>query len=217
VWNLLRISVAVFLIVGAGIVHGKWTGRWRPSLAMAVPAARFESLPMVIGDWTATPSSELGMRERKLAHIEACLSRTYSNPGRGVTISILLVGGPPMHMWRHTPDFCYPAAGYDLGTPAAYERRYGPDGRPAGFRTALARRGGAEPDALRLFWTFGASTGWSAPARPHATFASEPTLYKLYLVRKTGGADVEPDRDPCNDFLDVFLPDLDRALFPAAG
>ena len=120
-------------------------------------------------------------------------------------------------MSTHTPEVCYTGAGYDLGAPSAYERRYGPDGRRAAFRTALAARGGANPSVLRIFWTWHASKGWAAPGEPRWAFASEPTLCKLYVVRQAGGADVGPDGDPCNDFLDVFLPELDRAVFPAAG
>jgi hypothetical protein len=239
VWNFLRITAAVLLIVGAGIVHGKWTGRWGASPAMAASAARprsapatsrlsywgashallerYQSVPMVIGEWKGTPF-ELDPDVRKRAGAEAWLTRVYTNPARGVSVSVLLLGGRPDKISVHTPDVCYPAAGYDMANPSAYDRRYGPDGRRAGFRTALAVRGGVNPSALRIFWGWHSSTGWSAPEEdPRWTFVSEPTLSKLYVVRETGGAAVEPDRDPCNDFLDVFLPELDRAVFSAAG
>ena len=147
----IQITAAAALLVGVGLVHGAWTHRWRPSPAMAALAARFESVPMAIADWTATPF-ELGLRERKMAGAEACLARVYTNPGRGVTISVVLLGGLPGKISTHTPDLCYTASGYDLGTPSAYDRRYGPNGRRASFRTALATRGGAIPSVLRIFW-----------------------------------------------------------------
>ena len=211
--GVVRITAAA-LIIGVGLVHGAWTNRWGPSPEMAALAARFESVPMTIGDWTATPF-EIGMRERKLAGAEACLARVYTNPVRRSSVSILLVGGVPGKISTHTPEICYTASGYDLGTPAAFDRRYGPDGRRAGFWTALAIRRGANPAALRLFWTWHTSTGWAAPREPRLTFASEPALCKLYVVRPVGRAAVEPERDPCNEFLDVLLPVLDRALFAA--
>jgi hypothetical protein len=214
--GIIRTAAIAAVIIGAGLVHGAWTNRWGRSPEMAALAARFESVPMAIGEWTAAPF-ELGVRERKMAGAEACLARAYTNPGRGVTVSVLLIGGLPGKISTHTPEICYTAAGYDLGTPAAYDRRYGPDGRRANFRTALATRRGANPDALRILWTWHASTGWVAPEEPRLTFASEPTLCKLYVVRKAGGAAVEPDRDPCNDFLDVLLPVLDRTVFAASG
>jgi hypothetical protein len=214
--NLFRITIAACLIIGAGYVHGSWTGRWGPSPEMAALAAQFASVPMTIGEWRAVPS-ELAADERKMAGAEAYLSRVYTNPGRGVSVSVLLLGGLPGKISTHTPEICYAGAGYDLGVPAACDRRYGPEERPAGFRTAVAVRGGAHPSKLRIFWGWHTSTGWTAPEAPRWDFASERTLCKLYVVRQTGGMAVEPDRDPCSDFLDIFLPELDRAVFPATG
>src|SRR5262249_10693995 len=151
-------------------VHGKWTGRWETSPATAARSpfappssrlsywgaspelvARYQSVPMVIGEWKGAPS-ELDPDVRKMAGAEAWLSRVYTNPARGVSVSVLLLGGRPDKISVHTPDVCYPSAGYDLANASAYDRRYGPDGRPAGFRTALASRGGVNPSVLRIFW-----------------------------------------------------------------
>jgi hypothetical protein len=213
---ILRIAAAAALIVAAGLVHGSWTNRWGASPALAALAARFDSVPITVGDWQAVPF-QLGARERKMAGAEACLSRVYTNPGRGTSVSVLLLGGLPGKITTHTPDVCYRGAGYELSTPAPFDYRPRTDGPCAAFRTALATRGGANPSALRIFWTWHASTGWAAPENARWSFAPEPTLCKLYVVRETGGAAVDPDRDPCRDFLDVFLPELDRAMFPAAG
>ncbi len=171
---------------------------------------------MTIGDWTATPF-ELGPRERKLAGAEACLARLYTNAARGTSVSVLLLGGRPGDIASHTPDICYRGAGYALGTPLPFEYRPRNDGPRAGFRTATAARAGANPSVLRIFWSWNTPKGWSAPEDARWQFASEPTLCKLYVVRETGGAAVEPDRDPCKDFLDLFLPVLDRAVFAAPG
>jgi hypothetical protein len=214
--EVIRTAAVAAVIIGTGLVHGAWTNRWGPSPQMAALAARLESVPMTIGDWTATPF-ELGVRERKMAGAEAYLARQYTNPGRGVTVSVLLVGGLPGKISTHTPEVCYTAAGYDLGTPVAYDRRYGPDGLRANFRTARAIRSGANPDALRIFWTWHGPTGWAAPEEPRLTFASESLLCKLYVVRKTGRAAVDPGRDPCNEFFDLLLPILDRTVFAASG
>ena len=154
-----------------------------------------------------------------MAGAEACLAaRLHQRPPRGSRSRCCLLGGLPGNIATHTPDVCYRGAGYDLDTPAPFDHRpTAAMARRRGFRTALAARGGANPSVLRIFWTWHASKGWAAPEEARWQFASEPTLSKLYVVRETGGAAVEPDRDPCNDFLDVFLPELDRAVFPAAG
>lgn len=215
--GILRILIAASLILGAGFVQGRWTNRWGRSPALAALAARYDSVPMVIGDWKATPF-ELGERQRQMAGAQACLSRVYTNARNGTSVSVLLVGGLPGDIASHTPDVCYRGAGYQLETPVAFEYRPRTGAGPrAGFRTALATRNGVDPSVLRIFWTWLTPAGWAAPEGIRWQFASEPTLTKLYVVRETGGAAVDPDRDPCREFLDVFLPELDRAVLPAAG
>jgi hypothetical protein len=210
--NIIRISLAVVLIVGAGLVHGAWTGRWGPSAELTRLVARFESVPMKIGDWDGRPF-ELPQKERSMAGAVACLARRYANPTRGETVAVLLLGGLPGKISTHTPDVCYPGAGYSLSAPSAFTRGAGDGGRPAEFRTAVATRDGTNPSVLRIFWGWNASKGWSAPDEPRWEFANAPALCKLYVVRETAGAVVDPATDPCNDFLGVFLPEVDRHVF----
>jgi Protein of unknown function (DUF3485) len=208
----MRLASAVVLIVGAGLVHGAWTDRWRPSPALEALGERFESVPMVIGDWKGT-AFELPAHDRAKAGALACLARRYSNPMRGVSVSVLLFGGLPGMIAVHAPDVCYPGAGYTLDSPSVFTRREGPGDEPAEFRTAVATRGGTNPSILRIFWGWNASEGWSAPEEPRWQFANKPALCKLYVIRETAGAVVDPGVDPCNDFLRVFLPELDRLVF----
>jgi hypothetical protein len=209
---MIRISFAMLLIVGAGLVHGAWTNRWRPSPALMALAARFESVPMVIGDWNAT-AFELPADHRALAGAVACLCRRYSNPIRGVSVTVLMFGGLPGSISMHTPDVCYTGAGYTLNSPSVVKRQDGPANHRAEFRTALATRAGTNPSVLRIFWGWNALEGWSAPEEPRWEFADRPVLCKLYVLRETAGALVDPGADPCNDFLSVFLPELDRIAF----
>jgi hypothetical protein len=128
----------------------------------------------------------------------------------------MLLGGLPGDIGTHTPDVCYPGAGYTLNAPTVFDYSPGPDRPRAEFRTALATRAGANPSVLRIYWGWHASKGWAAPEDARWKFASEPALCKLYIVRQTGGADITPERDPCTDFLSVFLPELDRHVFSAS-
>jgi hypothetical protein len=215
--GFVRITAAAALIVGAGFVHGAWTGRWGVNADLAGLAARFDAVPMTVGDWKAT-THELGPRERSMAGAEAYLSRTYTNAAKGLSVSVLLVGGLPGKITTHTPDVCYQGNGYQLTEPAPFQ--YVPrseDGPHATFRTAMAVRGGANPSTLRIFWSWRGSKAWDAPENARWGFASERRLSKLYVVRETGGVTGDPDQDPCKDFLDVFLPELDRAVFAQAG
>jgi hypothetical protein len=212
--DIKRISVAAIVIVSAGLVQGAWTNRWNVSPALAALATKFESVPMVIGDWQGTPF-ELPAQDRAMAGAVACLARVYSNPKRGVSVSVMLLGGLPGKISTHTPDVCYTGAGFTLGSTSAFQHPVATDVGPAEFRTALATREGTNPSILRIFWGWNASGRWSAPEEPRWVFAATPALCKLYVIRETAGVTVDPADDPCNDFLTVFLPELDKLVFAA--
>jgi hypothetical protein len=123
------------------------------------------------------------------------------------------LGGLPGKISTHSPEVCYRGAGYQPQSLTDYVYSYGPEGQRAGFKTAVAARGGTSPSVLRIFWSWNASGGWKAPVEPRWEFGSARALCKLYVIRETSGNAVEPGSDPCNDFLAVFLPVLDRFVF----
>jgi hypothetical protein len=216
--DAFRIFAAVVLIVGAGRLHGDWTNRWGSSKALVDLSARVESVPMVIGQWKGT-DRELPAAERAIAGATACLARQYTNATRGVTVDVFLMAGLPGKIGVHTPQICYTGAGRKVSeaTPYAYSYGSGRDQRTAEFLTATATREGTDPSVLRIFWSWNPAKGWTAPAEARWAFASEPVLCKLYVVRETGAKAEIPDRDPCNEFLKVFLPELDRVVFSVSG
>jgi Protein of unknown function (DUF3485) len=214
--SITRVAAAIVLIVGAGLIQGVWTDRWGVSPQQVALRSRIESIPLSMGEWQGK-AFELPAEDRAVAGATACFGAVYTNASRGVSISVLLLGGLPGKISTHTPDVCYRGSGYTLSSPAEFGYRYrsGGDERTATFRTSLASRGGTNPSSLRIFWTWNESKGWSAPENPRWTFASSATLCKLYVVRETWGQAAEAESDPCKDFLAVFLPELDRRVFLA--
>ena len=122
---------------------------------------RLESVPTVLGDWTAT-SHAIPPKEMAMAGAVGQILRVYTNPRRD-SGAVLLLCGLPGNISTHTPDACYPGAGYTLGKAESFVHRYGVPERTAEFQTAVASREGTKPSLLRLYWTWHGSTGWSAP------------------------------------------------------
>jgi hypothetical protein len=210
--NAVRCGLALALIIGASLVHGAWTSRWRLDPALSEQAARLGSVAPVVGEWTGTPFA-VDAREMAAAGAVGHLARYYTHSSTGVTLTVLLISGYPAEISSHTPDVCYPGAGYVLEAPAPFTRNFGDPAIRADFRTALATRGGVAPSVLRIFWSWNDGKAWSAPEESRWTFASAPTLCKLYVIRETLGDATEPKDDPTLGFLDVFLPELNRAIF----
>ncbi len=212
--NHIYTVAALALIVGSGRMHGAWTNRWRTSPALAELAARLDSVPTVLGDWTAT-SQAIPSRHMAIAGAVGQISRVYTNPIKGLTVTVLMLCGLPGNISVHTPDVCYPGAGYTLGDAERFVHRYGVPERKAEFQTAIASRAGTNPSRLRLYWAWHGSSGWSAPENARWAFAAEPMLSKLYIVRETGGVAVDPKDDPSTQLLSLLLPELDRVMSPS--
>jgi hypothetical protein len=212
---MIRRAAAIVLIVGTGLLHGDWTNRWGESAVLQALDARFESVPMAIGDWNATVVN-VSDRERSATGAVAWLSREYKNPKRSVSVSVVLLAGLPGDVSKHTPDVCSGANGYVVDTPRRTQLSVGTESRPVEFHTALATKQGTTPTELRIFWSWKASHEWSAPDDPRWAFSHAPVLFKLYAIRETAGVNADPDDDPCQDFLRAFLPELDRVVFSAS-
>jgi len=212
--NTIRIITAMILIIGFGLVHGSWTNRWGPAPALAALASRIETLPTTIGDWSVSATRELPPSELAMTGAVGSLSRVYTNPAKRLSVSVLLLSGLPGKISTHTPDACYPGAGYSLGNPDKVSRRYGNPEHTADFQTAVASRTGTNPSVLRLYWAWFSSKGWSSPEDARWSFAAEPMLTKLYVVRETGGVVGDAKDDPGYQFLSDLLPELERILFP---
>jgi hypothetical protein len=148
------------------------------------------------------------------------ISYAYTNNLTGQTVSIYLVCGHAQKITLHTPDRCYPASGFT----AASQQTRQPiewDGTAADFFTKSFRKasvGGTQ--VLRIFWAWTTDGVWQAPNYPRVAFGGERVLYKLYFICPVQKRGEQPYESDALEFARIFMPDLQRALFPqipAAG
>src|SRR5262249_57881511 len=45
------LGTGLAVLLAAGVVHGTWTQRWRPSQELHAAAARLNDVPLRVGDW----------------------------------------------------------------------------------------------------------------------------------------------------------------------
>jgi hypothetical protein len=206
--QLLSSITATGLLIACGILHGRWTDRWQPSLEPAKAAARLLDVGLILGEWEgqdleAKPSSVT-------ATLAGSLQRRYVNQRTGQAVLVALVCGRPGPVSIHTPDVCYAASGYQLGA----RDRINTASKTGEFWTADAVRTRAtEESRIRIFWAWNHGQGWIASDDARIQFARQPVLHKLYVIRDLPALNEKPADDPCLAFMEVFLPELDRALF----
>jgi Protein of unknown function (DUF3485) len=107
----LPIATAPALVIAAGLVRGQWTRRWATSHAVEVALARLERVPVTLGNWRGR-SLELDREQLTTAEIAGSIARRYENRRTGATVTVLLVCGRPGPISVHSPDICYPGAGF---------------------------------------------------------------------------------------------------------
>jgi hypothetical protein len=200
---------ALLLLVVCGVVHGLWTDRWARGEEPAAAADRLDRLPLVLGDWEG---QVLTVDTRHLGSISGCLYRHYVNRRSGADVSVFLVCGRPGPVAIHTPDVCYGASGYVVGSRSTYSL---PSGSlpPGQFYTAQFRKTKAtEQMNLRVFWSWYAAGNWVVAENPRFAFAHHPVLYKLYLVHQTAPGSESFADDPCIDLMSQLLPEMQRTV-----
>ena len=210
------VVVAALVVLAAGLIHGLRTDRWGAPPDLGAAAARLEETPTTIGDWEGK-SIDLDKRQLAVAEAVGHLSRRYVHRRTGDETTVVVLCGRPGPLSVHSPEVCYTGAGFELRgdreTLALPER----EGRPAGdlYRGRFVKPG-VVPEVLDVFWAWKTTGAWSAAPNPRLSFANSAVLYKLYIIRRLSRPDEKPPPEPLQEFLQAFLPELEKHLTPAS-
>ncbi len=211
--RLAPILAGLLVILLSGLLHGYWTLRWFPSPVVEAAVQRMQDVPASFGDWTAktltVPDEEL-----KRAGALGWKIQSYVAPDSDLPITTLLLVGRPGAMTIHRPEHCYSGAGYELmGRPVRYTVSSAKGEALGDFWTArFVRQTATGEVALRIFWSWNAGGRWVAPDNPRWSLASEPALFKLYVIRPITQRFDKLDQEPAVAFLRELLPHLTPAL-----
>lgn len=214
------VVVAAVLVGIVTVLQGVWTDRWVSGVDMEAvrrsARALEESFPVRFGDWEWDEAIRATSDPKELARAGAVghVARTYRNTRTKATISTFVVCATPYDASAHTPDRCYPGAGFEI---VESEHRLSvklADGREAETLTGTFRK---DDQSLRLFWTYGLKHRWVAPQLARISLQNEGvnSVYKLYAIfneTKTGNAQ---GMEECKEFLAALLPALDAAVATA--
>jgi hypothetical protein len=211
------VVAAALLLVGVTVGQGYLTDRWSRGIdAEAVRrAARAleSSFPATFGDWEWVKEIESSSDPKELARAGAVghVVRTYRNSRTKALISAFVVCATPYDASAHTPDRCYPGAGFEI---AESEHRMNvplSDGREAETFTGTFRK---ENQTLRVFWTYGLKNRWVAPQLARIALQNEgvDSVYKLYAIIDESKLRNAQSVEECKDFIAALLPVLDSSV-----
>lgn len=212
--SLVPVVLAAVLVAGVTVVQGMFTDRWSGRNVKAdlkEAAERLEArFPNRFGSWEYAQELASDPKQLERAGAVGHISKLFTNRETGAKVSAFIVCATPHDASGHTPDRCYPGAGFEIAE--AEHRQSIPleDGRQAETFTGTFRKTG---QTLRVFWTYGVDGRWVAPQIARIELAGTSAVYKLYAIidetRLPGGEATVI----CADFLSALLPEFDQAMF----
>ena len=216
VLKYLPIGAALLIMIGAAIVQGTMSERWSEFPELKIFSEQLDKIPMQIGEWQGEEAEGSDEKILKIAGAEGELVRTYRN-SQGEEVRVSIICARLQDIFAHTPDRCYPAAGFDMmGDPEHKVFEIGPTTAEF-FTTSFMKAESSGTHQVRGYWSWSANGDWIAPKNPKYEFISQQhALYKLYIFANVPpGKPKSTDRVYSEDFIRAFMPALERALRPA--
>jgi hypothetical protein len=213
--GLVTLAVAATLVAAATVLQGLWTERWgekNVAATLKTSAAILEqAFPKKFGDWEFETELESDPKELERAGAVGHVSRLYRNVRTKGRVSAFVVCATPHDASGHTPDRCYPGAGFEIGESEHRQTVPLADGRSAETFTGTFRKQG---QTLRVFWTYGVDGTWIAPQIARFELKGADAVYKLYAIIDETRIKSQSLQE-CVDFLGALLPALDQAVASA--
>ena len=227
-WATVALGVAA--VCAVTVLQGRMTDRWtgkNVSEELRLHAAKLEQgFPKEFGPWKLDVETEADPLQLKAAGAVGHVSREYRHTDTGVRVGVFVVCATPSDASGHTPDRCYPNAGFEA---AEQEHRemipLGNGGKAEAFSGSFKKPG----EALRILWTYAAEEPanaedaggpmkirWMAPQIARIELANFPSVYKIYaLINETAMSRGEGTRTGVQ-FLADLIPEFDRTVFDGA-
>jgi hypothetical protein len=173
--TLLPIVAAVLLMGVSAYYQGMWSERWGEFPELQIFAKQIHAVPMTIGEWEGKDTGESNERVKKISGSQAEFNRVYRNPA-GEEVRVMLMCARFRDIFYHSPDLCYPAAGFEMLNPPQQVVIDEAEFFTTTFRKTDPATGTHDE---RGYWTWTADGRWSAPSNARLEFAGERALYKL--------------------------------------
>jgi hypothetical protein len=207
VWMIL----ASALLGASGGARAWQDSRFGAALKQSdVPPFPLKELPYELGCWKARQGSETRL-DPEIARIAGCsdhLIRTYTDQTTGVSLVLLVLFGRSSEVAMHTPQVCYPSAGY---APVEAPMVRPIPGLTALFRSEVFAKGvGGREEVHHSFlfnhqWIPEASGAWKQ-------FRHHPSMFKVQVQRHVAENERRGVNNPTEEFLKVLLPEIEGRL-----
>jgi hypothetical protein len=205
-------AAACVLVLASGAVR-VWQARRVAEMLNLERESPFplENLPMTLGDWTGE-KTELDPQIVAGTGSNDLITRRYTNRVTGVAVEVIILHGPASDVFIHTPDYCYPRAGY---APAGetMDRMISCLGDKLAFRSVAYTKGDpARADIQEVLFSWRYNGRWTATVNRPKEMERIAGMYKVQVSRRLQPREVRSVANPCEAFLELMVPELEKQI-----
>jgi hypothetical protein len=215
-WMWMMAACALLAISG-GI--RLWRDRQFQTLAQESATCPFplNELPSTLGSWTLASASDVQM-DPEIARIAGSsdhIIRVYTDQKSGESAKVLVVYGLASSVFGHTPEVCYPAAGYRLvddPPPVDHELSVAGSATPVRFRSGFfSKQIGGVSRYEEVYYTFLHNGQWLPEvASRWKQFRYHPGMFKVQLEHPVSGLSKQTENSPTEALLREIVQEIQR-------
>lgn len=212
--RFLAAAMVIVMVMFTGYAAGVFANRWNAPEELAQAAATLKAAPEACGAWRMLSETEMDAEIVKLLACAGYVNRSYRHLQTRDTVHMALVAGPPGRISVHTPEICYVTQGFHIEQSPTPRNIQLPESGQAEVLFSSYAPDAAGPEGagkLIAYHAFSDGGPWRSPRYPRFAFGGRPFLLKLQLASRTSADSEQSLPDPCRDFLEAFLPALQRA------
>ena len=159
----LPIALAVVIMLVSCYVQGMWSERWGTFPELELYSQRLPRVPLEFGEWIGKDAQKSDEKVLKIAGAAGELVRIYRN-AEGEEVRVSIICARLQDIFYHTPDRCYPAAGFEMQGEPQQETIESGDSTGEFFTTSFLKSEPTGTHAERGFWSWSADGTWIAPS-----------------------------------------------------
>lgn len=210
-------TALVFVLLGVSGGVRYWRDRQFQTLSEESKTSPFplKELPATLGTWHQVEGSEatLDPEIARIAGSSDHLIRNYIDGKSGETATVMVLYGLAQIVFAHTPDVCFPAAGFrpvtpgrDVNIPIAGSTR------PARFRAGIYSKDlagtGIYEESFHSFRNNG--NWWSEVGQHWKSFRYHPGMFKVQVQRRISG--IQTKDSPLEGLAGKIVEEIERRL-----
>lgn len=211
----VRVALAVALVAASLGVRMVQKSRVEKTLGSGRECPfPLKDIPLAFAGWRGA-DEKLDSEIARATGATDKIFRIYTDHRTGAKLSVIVLYGPANDVYVHTPENCYPSSGYTL-VEGPMGRRISVADKTVPFTSLIYVKGeGGLVERQQVYYTWYYDGRWN-PGMPNPKqIVRVPGMFKVHVARLISEQERLDDRDPCQDFLEILMPDIERRLATA--